>query len=92
MKGSRDEQGDKQIIVRGRTPCICERSYTVQQRLTRRTPRPQVIKVGTSSLLRAEQNTLNLSNLARICETVKTLHSQGGHSRAQQAGSDCGPL
>ena len=38
---------------------------------------PQVIKVGTSSLLRSEQNTLNLSNLARICETVKTLHSQG---------------
>ena len=28
----------------------------------------QVIKVGTSSLVRQEQNTLNLSNLARLCE------------------------
>jgi hypothetical protein len=33
--------------------------------------------VGTSSLLRAEQNTLNLSSLARIIDTVKTLHTQG---------------
>lgn len=37
----------------------------------------QVIKVGTSSLVREEQQTLNLSNLARICDTVKWLHSQG---------------
>eukprot|EP00798_Chlamydomonas_sp_ICE-L_P013420 gene13420-19275_t len=37
----------------------------------------QVLKIGTSSLLRAEQQTLNLSNLARICETVKVLHSMG---------------
>lgn len=28
----------------------------------------QVIKVGTSSLVRPEQNTLNLSSLARLCE------------------------
>lgn len=39
---------------------------------------PQVIKVGTSSLVRPEQQTLNLSNLARIAETVKALHSLGG--------------
>mmetsp|Transcript_7688 Transcript_7688/g.13278 ORF Transcript_7688/g.13278 Transcript_7688/m.13278 type:complete len:486 (-) Transcript_7688:1011-2468(-) len=38
-----------------------------------------VIKVGTSSLVRPEQHTLNISNLARICETVKTLHNQGHH-------------
>jgi hypothetical protein len=36
-----------------------------------------VLKVGTSSLVRPEQQTLNLSNLARICETVKVLHNQG---------------
>jgi glutamate 5-kinase len=37
----------------------------------------QVIKVGTSSLLRPEQQTLNLTNLARMCETIKVLHSSG---------------
>ncbi|KAK9819850.1 hypothetical protein WJX72_003212 [[Myrmecia] bisecta] len=36
-----------------------------------------VIKVGTSSLVRAEQNSLNLGNLARICETVRDLHAAG---------------
>ena len=36
----------------------------------------QVIKVGTSSLVRPEQNTLNLSNLARLCEVVRELKSQ----------------
>jgi len=38
-----------------------------------------VIKVGTSSLVRPEQQTLNLTTLARICETVKALHTQGHH-------------
>uniref|UniRef100_A0A7S0RM90 PUA domain-containing protein n=1 Tax=Chlamydomonas leiostraca TaxID=1034604 RepID=A0A7S0RM90_9CHLO len=38
-----------------------------------------VIKVGTSSLVRAEQQTLNLGIIARLCETVKTLRSQGHH-------------
>ena len=38
-----------------------------------------VIKVGTSSLVRPEQQTLNLTTLARICETVKALHMQGHH-------------
>jgi len=38
-----------------------------------------VLKIGTSSLVRAEQQTLNLSNLARICETVKSLHTLGHH-------------
>jgi hypothetical protein len=37
----------------------------------------QVIKVGTSSLLRPEHQTLNLSNLARTCDTIKALHSEG---------------
>lgn len=36
-----------------------------------------VVKVGTSSLVRAEHNSLNLSNLASICETVRTLRSEG---------------
>ena len=36
----------------------------------------QVIKVGTSSLVRPEQNTLNLSNLARLCEVVRELNAQ----------------
>ena len=36
----------------------------------------QVIKVGTSSLVRPEQNTLNLSNLARLCEAVRELSAQ----------------
>ncbi len=36
----------------------------------------QVIKVGTSSLVRPEQNTLNISNLARLCEVVRELKSQ----------------
>eukprot|EP00884_Botryococcus_braunii_P023354 jgi/Botrbrau1/9702/Bobra.0201s0032.1 len=36
-----------------------------------------VIKVGTSSLVRTEQNSINLSNLARICETVRDLHVAG---------------
>lgn len=39
--------------------------------------RPQVIKVGTSSLLRADMGSLNISNLARICETVRDLHRAG---------------
>ncbi len=37
----------------------------------------QVIKVGTSSLVRPEQQTLNLTNLARITETIKQLKSDG---------------
>ncbi|KAG2450762.1 hypothetical protein HYH02_004599 [Chlamydomonas schloesseri] len=38
-----------------------------------------VIKVGTSSLVRPEQQTLNLTNLARICETIKALKKMGHH-------------
>lgn len=38
-----------------------------------------VVKVGTSSLIRQEQHTLNLSALARLCETVKELRSKGHH-------------
>ncbi|BDA41832.1 Glutamate 5-kinase at N-terminal half [Coccomyxa sp. Obi] len=36
-----------------------------------------VIKVGTSSLVRPQQNTLNLSNLARLCEVVRDLNADG---------------
>lgn len=38
----------------------------------------QVIKVGTSSLLRDDKHSLNLSSLAGICETVRELKDQGG--------------
>lgn len=33
--------------------------------------------MGTSSLVRAEQNSFNLSNIARICETVRDLYQAG---------------
>jgi len=33
--------------------------------------------VGTSSLLRADQGSLNISNLARLCETVRDMHRKG---------------
>ncbi|KAK9786300.1 hypothetical protein WJX73_008025 [Symbiochloris irregularis] len=36
-----------------------------------------VIKIGTSSLVRADSNTLSLSNLAGICEMVHALRSDG---------------
>lgn len=36
-----------------------------------------VIKVGTSSLVRPELGSLNLSNMARICETVQMLNKAG---------------
>ena len=35
------------------------------------TPLLQVIKVGTSSLIRADRNALNLSSLAGIVETAR---------------------
>lgn len=37
----------------------------------------QVIKVGTSSLLRPERNTLNLSSLVGLCEVVQDLKTMG---------------
>lgn len=40
-------------------------------------PLPQVIKVGTSSLVRPDAGSLNLSSLARICETVRDLRAEG---------------
>jgi hypothetical protein len=39
--------------------------------------RRQVIKIGTSSLIHQEYHSLNLSNLARVCEVIKQLHSEG---------------
>lgn len=35
--------------------------------------------MGTSSLVRADVASLNLSNLARICETVRDLRAEGHH-------------
>lgn len=37
----------------------------------------QVIKIGTSSLLRPDLSSINLSSIARICETVKELRTEG---------------
>jgi glutamate 5-kinase len=49
----------------------------------RRSPPPalrrQVIKVGTSSLTRAERGTLNLTSLAAIVETVRDIREAGFH-------------
>lgn len=39
--------------------------------------RLQVIKVGTSSLIRPEKNCLNLTSLASIVETVRDLKNEG---------------
>jgi hypothetical protein len=36
-----------------------------------------VLKVGTSSLYNPELQRLNMSNLARIAETVKALYDMG---------------
>lgn len=44
---------------------------------THAAPLPQVIKVGTSSLVRPDASSLNLSSLARICETVRDLRAEG---------------
>lgn len=41
------------------------------------TTKLQVIKVGTSSLLHPASSTLNLGNLARICETARDLVADG---------------
>lgn len=42
----------------------------------------QVIKIGTSSLLRPDLSSINLSSLARICEIVKELRTLGKSSAA----------
>ncbi|GAX75186.1 hypothetical protein CEUSTIGMA_g2630.t1 [Chlamydomonas eustigma] len=42
-------------------------------------PQVIVIKVGTSSLVNPEKQRLNISNLARIIETVKALRNMGHH-------------
>ena len=36
-----------------------------------------VIKVGTSSLIQAEHNSLSLGNLAKLCEAIRDLKSRG---------------
>ena len=36
-----------------------------------------MIKIGTSSLLRPDLSSINLSSIARICETVKELRTEG---------------
>ncbi|KAL4443699.1 hypothetical protein ABPG75_011436 [Micractinium tetrahymenae] len=53
-------------------------SKTHQSQFFNPTSHPTVvIKVGTSSLIRAEQGSLNLSSLASITETVRDLKAQG---------------
>jgi glutamate 5-kinase len=42
-------------------------------------PHSQVIKIGTSSLIRPQQNCLNLTSLASIVETVRDLKNEGYH-------------
>lgn len=37
----------------------------------------QVIKIGTSSLVRPETQSVNLGSFARVCETVRRLRDQG---------------
>jgi len=46
-----------------------------------------VIKVGTSSVLRAEVGSFNLTNLASICETVRDLHHAGHRVVVVSSGS-----
>mmetsp|Transcript_6585 Transcript_6585/g.8938 ORF Transcript_6585/g.8938 Transcript_6585/m.8938 type:complete len:402 (+) Transcript_6585:433-1638(+) len=36
-----------------------------------------VIKIGTSSLIRHDTSSVHLSNMAKLCETVAILHSEG---------------
>lgn len=38
---------------------------------------PQVLKVGTSSLINNDHQAINLTNLARICETTRDLMAAG---------------
>jgi hypothetical protein len=44
----------------------------------------QVIKVGTSSLIRAEQQTLNLTSIAGIVETVRDMKQLGNCLQADR--------
>jgi glutamate 5-kinase len=46
----------------------------------------QVIKIGTSSLINEGFHSLNLSNLARVCEVIKQLHNEGGWGPAGSCG------
>jgi glutamate 5-kinase len=41
------------------------------------TKNAQVVKIGTSSLIHEGHRSINLSNLARVCEAVKQLHTEG---------------
>ena len=44
----------------------------------------QVIKVGTSSLVRIEKKSINISALSLLCETVRNLKEQGQASSLRQ--------
>ena len=44
----------------------------------------QVIKVGTSSLVRIEKKSINISALSLLCETVRNLKEQGQASSLKQ--------
>ena len=60
---------------RRRPPPLCRRRPPAHP--PTHSPTHQVIKVGTSSLIRAEQNSLNLSSLAGIVEAVRDLQGSG---------------
>ena len=47
------------------------------------------MKVGTSSLLNHKHNALNLTNLARICETVRDLMADGKRKEGGGGGGRC---
>lgn len=76
------ERGGYQLLLRCRPrdascPCPQPRSTHTSTHALRLSLASQVIKVGTSSLIRAEQGSLNLSSLASITETVRDLKAQG---------------
>lgn len=47
----------------------------------------QVIKVGTSSLIREETHSINLTNVAKICDAVRQLLDQGSPPATNRAPS-----
>ena len=68
------------LLLQGRDP-----SPTTGRSQLVHTSAAQVIKVGTSSLVRPEQNTLNLSSLARLCEVRLPALDLWSSMRAQPA-------
>eukprot|EP00798_Chlamydomonas_sp_ICE-L_P013013 gene13013-3517_t len=77
MTGLEGGLNDTSEPILGTEPLVAQWEGRVKASLPDKNKHIIVIKIGTSSLLRSEHQTLNLSNLARICETVKKLHTQG---------------